>query len=173
MKTSRRNILLLLGIVLLIALPLILGACSPSNAATPENNVITDDKGTPDIQVPPLDDGTDSVSVDLSYDLLAGEKYIVKDVDVQMPGSLIVSLGSNPSTGYTWKEAEIENIQVLSEYSRQFVEPQTDLVGAAGKDVWTFKTLAKGETTVKFQYTRPWQNEDTSNWTVVLTINVK
>ena len=129
--------------------------------------------GNPDNGVPPLDDGTKSVEIELTSDELAQQKDITREIEVKLPGSVIVILGSNPTTGFDWQDAEIGDEAVLTEYFRQFVEPQSDVVGAPGKDVWTFKTLKTGTTTVKFEYSRPWEGGEKGEYTVELTITVK
>ena len=35
--------------------------------------------------------------------------------------------------------------------------PETEMVGAGGKEVWTFKGVRPGETTVELEYVRPWE----------------
>lgn len=138
-----------------------------------EQKMIGQPDESPDTNMPPLDDGTTSVQVEFSYDQLMSQKHISQNVDVELPGSLIVTLASNPSTGFQWQEAVIGNTTVLAEYSRQFVEPQSDLAGAGGQDVWTFKTLEKGTSTLQFQYSRPWEGGEQGEWTVDLTVSVK
>jgi predicted secreted protein len=138
-----------------------------------EQQIINQPGDNPNPNVPPLDDGTTSVQIELTYDELMNQKHITKEVEVELPGSLVVTLASNPSTGFQWQEAKISDEMVLAEYSHQFVEPQGDLVGAAGKDVWTFKTLEKGTSTLQFEYSRPWEGGEQAEWTVELTVVVK
>ena len=35
--------------------------------------------------------------------------------------------------------------------------PETEMVGAGGKEVWTFQGVRPGETTVGLEYVRPWE----------------
>jgi predicted secreted protein len=135
------------------------------------NQVTTSDDG-PGV-VPPLDDGTTSVQLGLTFDQMSGLNHIVRDVSVELPGSLIVTLDSNPTTGYQWQEARIGDESVLSQYSRQFVEPETGAIGAPGKDVWTFKSLERGTSTLQFKYCRPWAGGEENEWIVELNVTVK
>lgn len=44
---------------------------------------------------------------------------------------------------------------VYSDYKAE----NTELVGAGGKEIWTFKALKEGETEINFQYVRPWEKD--------------
>ena len=35
--------------------------------------------------------------------------------------------------------------------------PETEMVGAGGQEVWTFKAIEPGETTIDMEYVRPWE----------------
>jgi len=47
------------------------------------------------------------------------------------------------------------------------------MVGAPGAQVWTFKALKKGATTVSLDYSRPWEGGEKGVWTFELTVTVK
>lgn len=176
-----KNTCFMWGISLLVALPLIMGACSSSSAATENKPAVTtndtNNQNASGNQTTPAEsqtkDNASSVQIELTYDELMNQKQITKEVEVNLPGSLIITLSSNPSTGYQWEAAKIGNSAIIAEDSHQFVEPQSDLVGAPGKDVWTFKTLEKGTSTINFQYSRPWEGGENGEWTVNLTVVVK
>jgi len=83
-------------------------------------------------------------------------------------------LGSNASTGYQWGAGPtISDTSVLTQYEHNVVAATSTAVGAAGKDVWTFKPASKGTTTVSFGYSRPWEGGEKDEWTLVLTVVVK
>lgn len=171
MKKITINKGLICGIVLLIALPLVFSACTSSIAATETTTTPSNELTN---NVPPLDDGVTSVQIEFTYDQLLNQKNITKEVEVTFPGSLILTLGSNQTTGFQWQEnAKIGDTGVLSQYSHQFVEPQSGLIGAAGKEVFVFKTLAKGTSTIQLQYSRPWEGGEKAEWTIDLTLVVK
>ena len=119
---------------------------------------------------------TKQVSVEASCDDFMEEQHISKEVEVAVDGSLTVTLGSNPaSTGFLWSEAaQIGNQTVLQQTDHEFVPPeQTGVVGASGQQVWTFKTLKKGESTISMDYSRSWEGGEKAEWTFVLTVVVK
>ncbi len=107
------------------------------------------------------------VSVDASY---SGQQ-----VEIAVGGSLIVTLESNGSTGFQWSEpAEISDETVLDQVGHGFQAPEdTDMVGAPGKEIWTFKALKKGTSTISMEYSRPWQTCAKAAETFDLTIVVK
>ena len=39
----------------------------------------------------------------------------------------------------------------------EYVAPKTEMVGAGGKEVWTFKAIEPGEATVEREYVRFWE----------------
>jgi inhibitor of cysteine peptidase len=111
---------------------------------------------------------------DISYDIFMSEKHITKEVEINYPGSLTVSLASNPTTGFQWEEVKIGDSSVITEYEHEFVPPEaTGVVGASGKDVWTFKPLGRGTSTLIFEYSQPWEGGEKDEWTLGLTVVVK
>jgi len=111
---------------------------------------------------------------DISYDVFMSEKHITKEVEINYPGSLTVSLASNPTTGFQWEEVKIGDSSVITEYEHKFVPPEaTGVVGASGKDVWTFKPLARGTSTLIFEYSQLWEGGEKDEWTLGLTVLVK
>ena len=86
-----------------------------------------------------------------------------------------VILCSNPTTGFKWPDiAQIHNQDILEQIDHEFVDSeQTGVVGASGKEVWTFKALKKGTTTIKMEYRRPWESTEEAEWTFTATITIK
>ncbi len=98
----------------------------------------------------------EQVSVDI--DDFMEQKHISKEVEIAVDGSLTVTLGSNQTTGFKWELAEITDESVLEYVDDEYVPPEdTGVVGAGGKEVWTFKALKKGTTEVSMEYSQPWE----------------
>jgi zinc transport system substrate-binding protein len=60
---------------------------------------------------------------------------------------------------------------VLSETGNEYIAPQTTLIGAGGKEEWTFKALKEGTTIISMGYSRPWESTppvETFSLTVVV-----
>jgi hypothetical protein len=60
---------------------------------------------TTETNVPPLHGGQEAKMIELSVDDFAAQNHIVRDIEIIRPGSLIVSLGANPTTGFEWSFA--------------------------------------------------------------------
>lgn len=115
------------------------------------------------------------VSVEVSCNDFYDQNHISKAVEVAAGDSFTVTLCSNPTTGFIWSEqAQIGDQAVLQQTDHKFVAPEgTEVVGAAGKEVWTFKAVKKEETTVSMEYSRPWEGGEKGTWTFTLTVVVK
>jgi inhibitor of cysteine peptidase len=88
------------------------------------------------------------VAVDLSHN---GSKVELKAGDI-----LVVSLESNPTTGYIWQISESDPA-LFSQQGEVEFEPESNLVGAGGIETFRFKALAAGEGALTLGYRRPWE----------------
>jgi inhibitor of cysteine peptidase len=116
--------------------------------------------------------------IELSIDDFAAENHITRDIELVKPGSLIASLGTNPTTGFDWAaDAAISDPTVVEQESFNYVEPQPvngeAVVGAPGKDVWVFNSLKPGTATIDFSYSRPWEGGEKDEWTLTVNVTVK
>jgi len=68
--------------------------------------------------------------------------------------SFILSLDSNPTTGYVW-QAEFDD-ELLELMGTNFVL-SSDLIGAGGIESFEFRALKKGETEITMVYKRSWE----------------
>lgn len=69
------------------------------------------------------------------------------------------TLDSNPTTGYVWsleKPLNTKNVKLLN---NDFVAPETDQDGAGGKEVWRFRAVGAGNTSIVLIYSQPWDRE--------------
>lgn len=117
--------------------------------------------------------GAPQRAIRVPCDELEKEKKISRTLEVQAGGSFTVSLCSNPTTGFSWEEAAIGDASVLGQTGRKTETPQSQALGAAGQEVWTFKALKPGKTTVSIAYSRPWQGGEKGVWTFDLSVTVK
>lgn len=106
-----------------------------------------------------------------SNNLNVDDSYSGKQVELSVGQSLVVTLDSNASTGYSWSLSQNSDDSVLNNTGNEYVAPQTTLVGAGGKEEWTFKALKKGNSTISMAYSRPWESTlpaETFDLTVVV-----
>jgi predicted secreted protein len=47
------------------------------------------------------------------------------------------------------------------------------MVGAPGKEVWTFKAVKSGKTTINFKYVRPWEKDKAPTKTTSFQVVIK
>lgn len=88
-------------------------------------------------------------------------------VTVRTGGTLTVELEGNPTTGFTWLEAEVPD--VLESRGDPEFEPSSDALGAGGMMTLTYNAVETGEGTLKLDYARAWESlqpEDTFSVTV-------
>lgn len=72
---------------------------------------------------------------------------------------LVVSLESNPSTGYMWEMAEVgaEGQGMLRQRGETEFQPESGLLGAPGMEIMRFEAVREGQTTLELVYHRPWE----------------
>ncbi|MDI9818289.1 MULTISPECIES: protease inhibitor I42 family protein [unclassified Legionella] len=87
---------------------------------------------------------------------------MIINVDANQP-HFIITLPSNPTTGYQWivKDYDQSFLRLLSS---RYVAPQNKLIGAGGNMIFTFE-LIKGKTypqntKMTFKYVRPWESDN-------------
>lgn len=76
------------------------------------------------------------------------------------PGQkLVITLDSNPSTGYDWKVVTLpENL--LSKEEDVYIPPENPRIGKGGTRRFVFKALEKGSSVLELAYYRPWEGTD-------------
>jgi len=154
-RTKRREVTMktkLIVTALMLTVLLVAVACSPAGASPAAE-----------------------ASIDVSIDEFEQANDITREVTVADGGTVTVSLGSNPTTGFSWDEAaQIADPTVLQQTGMEMVPAEGQgLVGAPGTQVWTFKALKTGTTTVAMEYSRPWEGGEKGVWTFDLTVTVK
>ena len=151
------------GLISILLVPLLVVGCKKEEPPAPE--------------MPALNGGQEAKMIELSTDDFMAQNHITKDIELIRPGSLIVSLGANPTTGFQWGEtAEISEPAVVAQVSHNFVEPQAGgepVVGAPGKDVWVFDSQKEGAATIKISYGRSWEGGEKDEWTLTINVTVK
>ena len=112
-------------------------------------------------------------TIGVRYDEFSQSKNISKQITVAEGTELIVNLAANPSTGFNWTQPAISTPAVLTQTDSKYLAPETSAIGAAGNQVWTFNASQKGTTTVKMDYSRPWEGGEQAEWTFTLAVTVQ
>jgi len=81
-------------------------------------------------------------------------------------------LPSNPSTGYHWDIIPELDETIVQFVEQNYVAEQPVLPGSGGADVWTFRAISAGDTTVVLGYYPP-GNPDDPEEVVTFSIHVE
>ncbi|MGX5218391.1 protease inhibitor I42 family protein [Pseudomonas segetis] len=87
---------------------------------------------------------------------------------------LIISLPSNPTTGFRWVVRDAAPAVLTSLGPEVYSNPEeSGLVGSAGKSTWRYTVKQPGEGHLVMTYQRPWETEVAPAQTFDCTIKVK
>ena len=113
------------------------------------------------------------ITVEVTCDQFNQNPNAMSEFTVAIGDKITVKLCSNASTGFNW-DYEITGDDVLMEEDYDFEEPADEgMVGAAGKEVWTFEATEVGTTEIRMEYSRPSDSSGQAEWTYVLNITVE
>ncbi|MCI5207409.1 MAG: hypothetical protein D3910_01130 [Candidatus Electrothrix sp. ATG2] len=108
---------------------------------------------------------------------ILNNKEISKNITVAVGDEFTLSLCSNATTGYSWSEqANISDVEAIQQVGHDYVAPPVGnlpVVGSAGKEVWTFKALKKGQHTVYLEYGQLWEGGEKADQKFILTVNAQ
>jgi inhibitor of cysteine peptidase len=96
-----------------------------------------------------------------------------KQVTLSPGDSLIVTLDSNPSTGFAWSISGITDEDVADDVSNEYQGSDSGMMGAGGQEIWTFEARDEGSSTIEMQYSRSWETGVEPAATFNVTVVVK
>lgn len=104
-----------------------------------------------------------------------GETDNGRTVSIEKSGRLVVSLPSNPSTGFSWTVAATEPRLLEMQGEPKYVPPKSTppVVGAAGTQVFTFKAVATGTARLDLIYSRTFEKGVPPEKTFSVTVDVR
>jgi inhibitor of cysteine peptidase len=108
-----------------------------------------------------------------SCDEFEANNHLSDDVTLAVGDTFELSLCANATTGFQWDEVQLSDAAVLNLVSREYLAPKSDAVGAAGSEHFVFKARQAGSTTVKIEYSRPWEGGEKGVWSYTLTATVR
>jgi len=93
-------------------------------------------------------------------------------IEAKVGESFMITLESNPTTGYKWEASFDQNLLKLvkSEYKRD--ESKAGLVGAGGKEYFIFQGVKSGDAQIKMTYKRSWE-QSASDKVLTFTVKIK
>ena len=81
-----------------------------------------------------------------------------KTVHVAVGGVLEIHLDENPTTGYSWEIAALDE-EILADAGRVYFAARPALTGSGGEVQWLFRALKPGTTALRLEYRRPWEKD--------------
>ncbi len=82
-----------------------------------------------------------------------------KTITVKVGKEFSLTLESNITTGYQWQLSKAVDKNFLLLTGLRYGTKKSKLVGAGGKEEWTFKAVKPGTAVISFQYVRPWEKK--------------
>jgi inhibitor of cysteine peptidase len=77
-------------------------------------------------------------------------------IRVKVGQEFVISLESNPSTGYSWDE--VVSAPWLKMLGKSYKADEPVLMGSGGVELFRYKASAKGTATIVLGYKRPWES---------------
>src|ERR1700720_3844319 len=78
-------------------------------------------------------------------------------IETKVGDTFTIPLEANHTTGYSWRLAKTPDPAILKQAGEKYEEDNSSGVGAGGVETWTFQAMAKGATTLVFEYARPFE----------------
>jgi len=97
-----------------------------------------------------------------------------RQIEMEEGQTLVVTLASNPSTGYRWERAPSEAGVLQQSGDAEFKQGNVKgLVGASGHETLRFKATRTGTTKLELVYHRPWEQEAKPEGVFSVTVVVR
>lgn len=102
------------------------------------------------------------------------EKNNGDSINLKVEDIVVIRLESNPTTGYSWILDKKTDTLIVSMVDSEYIQSVEDkeLVGAGGHEIFTFKAVSKGKTSIILNYERPWEEDEEPLETFEINISV-
>ena len=98
-----------------------------------------------------------------------GKAAVTRDVTMGDHGTLVVTVCSNPSTGFRWGPPAYSR-RLLRYTGRSSAASTTGLLGAAGTETFRFRARHAGTGTIRLTYGQPWVGGEKATWALTLRV---
>ncbi len=95
----------------------------------------------------------DPISADVNLDA----SFNGEELSILRGQVVVVTLASNPSTGFTWSVEEVDSSILRQMGLPEYQAGASGLVGAEGVQIFRFQSLSSGATDLKLIYSRPFE----------------
>jgi inhibitor of cysteine peptidase len=94
-----------------------------------------------------------------SSNLITAGKEPTDIIRINSGEEFMITLDSNPTTGYQWQMARPLDNRLLKFMGTEYLASQKGLIGAGGKEQWSFQAIEKGKACIYLEYVRPWEKD--------------
>jgi inhibitor of cysteine peptidase len=109
--------------------------------------------------------GGDATTFDLS------QRDSGTTLQVAPDDEIVISLESNPTTGFSWSEAPASQNNGILQLLAKSYESDSDAIGAGGVETWTYKAVKPGKAVLELQYLRPFEPDNVAGkFTVTIDV---
>lgn len=100
-----------------------------------------------------------STSTSATEPMIATEAQNGKTIVIDKGDSLVISLESNPSTGYRWQVGKNDDAILKLIGEPAFHPGAHHLIGEPGHLIFKFKAISTGSDAIELGYVRPWEKD--------------
>ena len=112
------------------------------------------------------------VLVEGTCDDFTEHNTIYKKVVVALHGVLVVGLCPSPATGFEW-DWNMSDPGIVNEVEHHYESREDDSAGVVGIDVWTFKAVKRGNTTIIMEQVLTGMEEEKVPWQLEISVSVR
>ncbi len=123
--------------------------------------------------LPGCGNNSQEVSLEITCDEFREQPAASRELEVVKGSTFTVTLCTSPTAGFLWSEkTEISNGTVLKQVAHEVWGK--GVLDASAEEVWTFRALNTGNSTIALEYSRPWEiDADQKFWTLDLFVIVR
>lgn len=96
-----------------------------------------------------------------------------RTITVSQGEKFVIIMESNRTTGFAWQLEKPVNENLIKVLGSEYMHPKSDLDGAGGKEIWTFRAVSVGEAKIHFKYVRPWEKGKPPEKQTVYTVVIR
>ncbi len=98
------------------------------------------------------------------------EVPVDEEITVKLGDTLKIELVSNITTGYTWEDVYYSNRKIVKFVEKKYTGPTNPkMMGASGKDIFTFVAGKEGQTNLTFEYKKAETVDKYKNYKITCT----
>ena len=103
----------------------------------------------------------------------ANEPKQSRPMQLKAGDSFTITLRAYLSTGYQWQLAAPLEESMLQLVNSEYIPYKSKRLGADGKQLWTFKALKAGETSISLKYVRPAEKDTLPQKEQIIPVIIK